>query len=107
MIAPTALYPSAVSKIKQKMALMSDSNKILGMAHITGGGFTENIPRVLPDGLGVKINLGTWNMHPIFPWLQEVVLHLNSLQAIVVCFFAKSLHLHHEYFAFFCLFYRS
>jgi phosphoribosylformylglycinamidine cyclo-ligase len=41
------------------------------MAHITGGGFFENIPRVLPAGLGVKIQQGSWDMPAIFPFLQE------------------------------------
>jgi phosphoribosylformylglycinamidine cyclo-ligase len=41
------------------------------MAHITGGGFIENIPRVLPDGLGVKIQKGSWSIPPIFREIQE------------------------------------
>ena len=42
-----------------------------GMAHITGGGFFENIPRVLPEGLGISIQRGTWEIPPIFSFLQE------------------------------------
>jgi phosphoribosylformylglycinamidine cyclo-ligase len=41
------------------------------MAHITGGGFLDNIPRVLPANCGVEIELGTWPVPPIFPLLQE------------------------------------
>jgi len=41
------------------------------MAHITGGGFYENIPRVLPEGLGVKIEKGSWAVPPIFRKIQE------------------------------------
>ncbi len=41
------------------------------MAHITGGGFIENIPRVLPEGLGVKIQKGSWAVPPIFQEIQE------------------------------------
>jgi phosphoribosylformylglycinamidine cyclo-ligase len=44
---------------------------IKGMANITGGGFYENIPRILPKGLGAKINKGSWNIPPIFDLLQE------------------------------------
>jgi phosphoribosylformylglycinamidine cyclo-ligase len=44
---------------------------IKGMAHITGGGFHENIPRVLPKGLGVKINKGSWNIPPVFDLLRK------------------------------------
>lgn len=40
-------------------------------AHITGGGFVENIPRVLPDNLAAKINYGSWEFLPVFKWLQE------------------------------------
>ena len=45
---------------------------IKGMAHITGGGFIENIPRVLPNGLGVKINSGSWDILPIFKVMQRL-----------------------------------
>jgi phosphoribosylformylglycinamidine cyclo-ligase len=38
-------------------------------AHITGGGFYENVPRALPEGLGARIERGTWREHPIFGWL--------------------------------------
>lgn len=44
---------------------------IKGIAHITGGGFTDNIPRVFPKGLGVEIDAGSWEVPPIFKWLQE------------------------------------
>ena len=40
-----------------------------GLAHITGGGLTENLPRVLPDGLGAEIDLGAWVLPPVFRWL--------------------------------------
>ena len=40
-----------------------------GFAHITGGGLTENLPRVLPEGLGATVNLGAWNLPPVFRWL--------------------------------------
>ncbi len=42
------------------------------MAHITGGGFIENIPRMLPEGIGAEIELGSWEIQPIFSLLQEV-----------------------------------
>ena len=46
-------------------------DRISGLAHITGGGFLENIPRILPDGLQAAIKLDSWNVPPIFQWLQR------------------------------------
>ena len=43
---------------------------IKGMAHITGGGITDNLPRVLPDGLHAEVDLQTWEVPPLFRWLQ-------------------------------------
>jgi len=44
---------------------------IYGMAHITGGGFTDNIPRILPRGVSARIDLGTWPVPPLFQYLQR------------------------------------
>ncbi len=41
------------------------------MAHITGGGLTENIIRVVPDGLGLDIQASSWTLPPVFQWLQK------------------------------------
>ncbi|MGQ0540672.1 MAG: phosphoribosylformylglycinamidine cyclo-ligase [Blastocatellia bacterium] len=49
-----------------------DSGKIKGLVHITGGGFLENIPRILPDGVSVEINRGTWPELPIFGLMQKL-----------------------------------
>jgi phosphoribosylformylglycinamidine cyclo-ligase len=43
---------------------------IKGMAHVTGGGVTENLPRILPPGVGAEIDRRTWEVPPIFRWLQ-------------------------------------
>lgn len=64
LITPTKIY---VKPILEAMAKF----KIKGMAHITGGGFIENIPRMLPDGLGAEIKLGTWPILPIFKTLKK------------------------------------
>ena len=44
---------------------------INGMAHITGGGFYDNIPRVLPATVEADINFGSWDIPPVFNWLKE------------------------------------
>ena len=44
---------------------------IKGMVHVTGGGITDNLPRVLPDGLGAGVDLSTWPLPPVFAYLQE------------------------------------
>lgn len=49
-----------------------DSGVIKGLVHITGGGFTENIPRILPEGVSVEINRGTWPELPIFGMMQRL-----------------------------------
>lgn len=49
-----------------------DSGKIKGLAHITGGGFIENIPRILPDGVSVEINRGSWPEPPVFGMMQRL-----------------------------------
>jgi phosphoribosylformylglycinamidine cyclo-ligase len=49
-----------------------DSGVIKGLVHITGGGFYENIPRILPDGVGVEIKRGTWPELPIFALMQRL-----------------------------------
>ncbi len=49
-----------------------DSGAIRGLAHITGGGLTDNIPRILPEGTAVKIGKGSWPVLPIFTLMQEI-----------------------------------
>lgn len=48
-----------------------DGGRIKGMAHITGGGITDNLPRVLPHGTAAVVDTGTWAVPPIFQWLQR------------------------------------
>lgn len=66
LMAPTALY------VKPILALLkSHGAAIHAMAHVTGGGLTENIIRVIPDGLGLDIDASAWTLPPIFAWLQR------------------------------------
>jgi phosphoribosylformylglycinamidine cyclo-ligase len=64
LLAPTRLY------VRPVLAAMVGGG-VHGLAHITGGGLTENVPRVLPDGLGVEIDLGAWDLPGVFRWLAE------------------------------------
>lgn len=64
LLAPTKIYVKPVLALKKKA-------DILGMAHITGGGFTENIPRVLPKGVKAVIEKGSWPVPPIFGLLKK------------------------------------
>jgi phosphoribosylformylglycinamidine cyclo-ligase len=64
LLAPTRLY------VKPALAALR-AGGVHGLAHITGGGLTENLPRVLPDGLGAEIDLGAWTLPPVFRWLAE------------------------------------
>ena len=64
LLVPTRLY------VKSCLAAHR-AGLLKGLAHITGGGFTENIPRVLPNGLGAAIDATAWKLPPVFRWLAE------------------------------------
>ena len=64
LLAPTRIY------VKPILALMQ-SVKVKGLAHITGGGITENIPRVLQDSVNAEIDTKSWSPGPVFDWLAE------------------------------------
>lgn len=66
-----ALLATHQSFLPQIVPLL-DGGKIKGLAHITGGGFLENIPRILPEGVSVEINRGTWPELPVFGLMQEL-----------------------------------
>ncbi|MDD4839890.1 MAG: phosphoribosylformylglycinamidine cyclo-ligase [Clostridia bacterium] len=64
LLTPTRIYVKSVLKIVEKFT-------VNGIAHITGGGFVENIPRVIPNGLGVKIDRNSYELPKIFKALQK------------------------------------
>lgn len=64
VMAPTRIYVKPLLKLLAAVP-------VKGMAHITGGGITENIPRVLPAGLTAEIRSARWQLPPLFQWLQR------------------------------------
>ena len=64
LLCPTRIYVDLIKRI-------SDKIKINAIAHITGGGLIENLPRVIPNHLKANIELASWKQPPIFSWLQE------------------------------------
>ena len=65
LLAPTRIYVAATKPLIA-------ANRIKAMAHITGGGITENLPRVLPDTCGAHVDLDSWPLPEIFGWLMDV-----------------------------------
>ncbi|MBL8568297.1 MAG: phosphoribosylformylglycinamidine cyclo-ligase [Phreatobacter sp.] len=66
LLEPTRIY------VKSVLAAHRGTGAIKALAHITGGGFVDNIPRVLPEGLGVEVNLAAVPVPPVFGWLAKV-----------------------------------
>lgn len=64
VMTPTRIY------VKPVLALLETIN-VKGMAHITGGGLTGNLPRCLPDHIAARIEMASWSRAPIFDWLQQ------------------------------------
>jgi len=64
LMAPTRIYVRSVLGILQSIPLK-------GIAHITGGGLVENVPRVLPPGVRVVLQASSWALPPVFAWLQR------------------------------------
>ncbi len=64
LLTPTRLY------VKPALAAIR-AGGVHALAHITGGGLTENLPRVLPEGLGAQIDLDAWELPPVFGWMAE------------------------------------
>jgi phosphoribosylformylglycinamidine cyclo-ligase len=64
LMAPTRIY------VKPVLALLG-THRIKGLAHITGGGLTENVPRILPDGVQAVLHRDAWKRPAVFDWLQD------------------------------------
>ncbi len=64
LLEPTRIYVKSLLNLMQKIPIHA-------LAHITGGGLLENLPRVLPDNLNASIDINSWSQPPIFDWLQQ------------------------------------
>ena len=64
LLEPTRIYVSSIRKTLE-------NHPVNAMAHITGGGLTENLPRVIPEGLRAVVSSSTWKRPPVFDWLQK------------------------------------
>ena len=64
LMAPTRIYVKPVLRLLEQIP-------VHGLAHITGGGLVDNIPRVLPEGLEVVLERKAWGRDPVFDWLQK------------------------------------
>jgi phosphoribosylformylglycinamidine cyclo-ligase len=86
LLTPTRIY------VKPVLALMKQV-RVRAMAHITGGGLPENLPRVLPRGTAAVVDLGSWSMPAVFNWLQrtggvdpdEMLRTFNCGVGMVIC----------------------
>ena len=65
LLEPTRIY------VKPLLAALRATDQILALAHITGGGFPDNLPRVLPKGFGARLDLSAISVPPVFGWLSE------------------------------------
>ena len=65
LLTPTRLY------VKPLLAALKATDAVMALAHVTGGGFPENLPRVLPDDLAVRLDLSTFSPAPVFGWLAQ------------------------------------
>ena len=69
LLTPTKIYARPLRKILQHYTV---KNVVHGIAHITGGGLEENLERILPEKVTAVIQGGSWNVPPVFPWLQKL-----------------------------------
>ena len=65
LLEPTRIY------VKPVLAAIRTTGAVKALAHITGGGLSENVPRILPDGIAAHIDLGTWTTPAVFGWLMQ------------------------------------
>lgn len=74
LLTPTRIY------VRPLLPILKASDAVKGLAHITGGGFPDNLPRILPQGLGVRIDLSSIPVPPVFAWLARFVAEAEMLR---------------------------
>lgn len=67
LLTPTKIYVNAIQTLQKSLG----NTNLHAMAHITGGGLTDNLPRVLPDSLTAQIDVKSWDLPAVFAWLQQ------------------------------------
>src|SRR5438128_6367223 len=70
MLRPTRIIVMAMRNILLHCPV--NRRVLRGLAHITGGGLVDNVPRILPPGRRVFLKRGSWDVPPVFPWLQRL-----------------------------------
>jgi phosphoribosylformylglycinamidine cyclo-ligase len=70
LLEPTRIYVRPIKNILEHYPVKK--RVVRGLAHITGGGLVDNVPRILPAGRRVYLKRGTWELPPVFPWLQRL-----------------------------------
>ena len=78
LMRPTRIY------VKSVLAAIA-TGRVKGVAHITGGGLIENVPRVLPKGLAARLEIADWPMDPVFSWLARSTLDANEMLRTFNC----------------------
>ena len=69
LLEPTTIYTRPVLDV---LAALGDGKAVHGLAHITGGGLADNTERILPENTRLRIRRGSWDVPPVFPWLQRL-----------------------------------
>ncbi len=81
LLAPTRIYVKPVLAALSATGGGGPQGAIKALSHITGGGLSENIPRVLPQAVGAQIDLTAWRMPPVFGWLRDAA-HLDDQEML-------------------------
>ncbi len=69
LLEPTRIYAKPVREVLRRYKVKKN---VKAIANVTGGGIVENLPRVLPEGCALEIREGSWDVPPVFPWLQRL-----------------------------------